>query len=80
MIRKLALLAGILPLLGVAAGGCFSVEDPDRTGLPVDCDVSDPECVERIDAALPTTSAMMADRGLCTANDARMNAHAGACS
>jgi len=54
MIRKLALLAGILPLLGVAAvaaGGCFSVEDPDRTGLPVDCDTSDPECVKQIDAA-----------------------------
>jgi hypothetical protein len=55
---RLALLARIVPLLGIAAvaagaavGGCFSVEDPDRTGLPVDCDTSDPECVKQIDAA-----------------------------
>ena len=55
---RLALLPRIVPLLGIAAvaagaavGGCFSVEDPDRTGLPVDCDTSDPECVKQIDAA-----------------------------
>jgi len=55
MIRKLALLAGILPLLGVAAVAvvrCFPEGGSDRTGPPVDCDVSEPECVERIDAAL----------------------------
>ena len=55
---RLALLARIVPLLGIAAlaapavVGCLPEEGSDRTGLPVDCDTSDPECVKQIDAAL----------------------------